>query len=426
MLSQIRKASHNIIFKILLIIIVLAFIIWGIGDVFNKDANPDVVTFSKANNISKNEFIQVKESEINRIRKIPNLNLSYEDLDKINIDGIILSKLIREHLLEQLAHEYNLKLSDDIIFEFIKNSNYFHNKEGQFDIEILKNALKNSNMTEKQYFDKLQKHYSQEIILNNFINNYYIPNIFTDDIIRVFAEKRTIQLISVDLLDKKLQSNLLPPTDKQLQEFYNNNKSKFEKPEQRNISYIILDDNYFKNKVIIDNKTLEKYYETHSDQFQERKDFASNISQIKEKYISEQVNILYNNTITLLEDEVASGSNLQEIATKLGIQLTIIDETTKKELINHQVLGKFADNIFSMQEHEISYPIEASTSSLIMVNIHKITPSKVEELNQIQNLVYQEWVKYTIRNKNLILLQDFLQTTDANNFINDAKKINLH
>ncbi|WP_109234502.1 SurA N-terminal domain-containing protein [Orientia tsutsugamushi] len=421
MLNKLRTASHSIAFKILILILILASVFWSIGTMFHSNNNSsDIVTFTKAKNITKSEFMQALKLAMHQIPQNSDQNL----LTQNNIRELVLSNLISTHVLEQLAHEYNLTLSTAAVFKFIQNSKAFNNNQN-FDINIFRNILKNLHISEPQYFDQAAKQQLSEILLCQFINNNYVPSILTKNIINLSAETRNIQLVSIDLQNEQLQSTLDSPSSEQLQEFYNNNQSKFEKPEQRHISYIVLDNNYFKNKVIVDNKSLEEFYRTHSDQFSEKNSFTKNIAEVREKYVNHQVDKLFNDTITLLEDEVASGSNSSEIAKMLNVKLLTLNNVTKQKLANNKILSNVADAIFALEEHETSYPLDVSSKMLIIVSIQKIIPTAVEKFDNVLNQVQEEWKKNTIRERNIELLNKFQQTTNADNFIADAKKYKL-
>ncbi|KJV57494.1 surA N-terminal domain protein [Orientia chuto str. Dubai] len=419
MLTKLRAASRSIAFKILVLILVLSSICWTIGTMLNTSDNTDIITFTRAKNITKSEFMQALKLAMSKMPQTSDQN------HLNNIQELVLNNLINAHVLEQVANDYNLVLSTLAISKFIQNSKVFNNNDQHFDINIFKSMLKSLNISEDQYLKQAARQQLSEIISHHFIDNNYVPRTLAQNIINLSAETRNIQLVSIDLENEQLQSSLVSPTNEQLQEFYNNNKSKFEKPEQRHIRYIVLDYNYFKNKIVIDNKLLEEFYQTYSDQFQEKSNFANNIAEVKEKYISYQMNKLFTDTMTLLEDEVASGSNLSEIAKMLNVKVLTLSNITKKKLSSNRILGNVTDAIFSLQEHETSYPLDISSRMLVVINIQKIIPSTVEEFDNIRNDVQEEWKKNTIKKLNLELIHKFQQTTNADNFITEAKKYKL-
>ena len=123
MLNSIRNFSKTIWAKIILIILIIPFIFWGMGDVFRKGGSNTVAKINKLN-ISTQNFIDHANS----------LKLSSEVIRE-NIDNSIieniLSDLIGQNLLSLEAKKLNLEISDSSLSEIIKNDQKFGGRSAQ-------------------------------------------------------------------------------------------------------------------------------------------------------------------------------------------------------------------------------------------------------------------------------------------------------
>ena len=116
MLNSIRNFSKTITAKIFLFIVAVPFVFWGMGDVFTS-GNTNSLAKVNNENISTEDFIDhINELNINQ-------NLIKDRIDE-NILEEILSRLISNKLIELEIKETNLVISDKILAEIKKNSNF--------------------------------------------------------------------------------------------------------------------------------------------------------------------------------------------------------------------------------------------------------------------------------------------------------------
>ena len=108
MLNSIRKFSTSPYAKILLAIIILPFVMWGMGDVFRK-GNLNTIAEIENKKISTEEFAN---------------NVSKVVFQKENFDEkfeIALSNFIAKKLIDIESENYNILVSDDSLIKIIKN-----------------------------------------------------------------------------------------------------------------------------------------------------------------------------------------------------------------------------------------------------------------------------------------------------------------
>ena len=126
----------------------------------------------------------------------------------------------------------------------------------------------------------------------------------------------------------------------------------------------------------------------------------------------------------LLDDEVASGLSIEEIARKFAItpqEFKDIDAACLAEkfgLINQA-------GIFNLSLDEVSYPIVLDDSKIILIENKLITPGRVPIFEDVIDEVKLECNKILIDEKLKTKLQYIYQNANADNFKYLAKQENL-
>ena len=107
MLSNIRNFSKTIFAKILLVIIIIPFVFWGMGGIFNSGNTNNIVKLNN-HSISTQDFINYINNS-----KIDSKKLK-ENIDK-NILEEILSSLISKTILDMEIKRLNLILTNNLL-----------------------------------------------------------------------------------------------------------------------------------------------------------------------------------------------------------------------------------------------------------------------------------------------------------------------
>jgi hypothetical protein len=414
MLNKIRKATDSIFIRILLFIIISAFIGWGIKDVLQGGHSSSIVSFTHADSISEKDFESTLHRYINNIQKQTLSSLSDEEIKKLNIKNIVLKQMINEHLLKYLASYYDLDLSPDAIVQFAKEMPEFHNEHGIFDIALFKANFRNSKYQEEEFLRKLKTNILTNNVTSIFLESFKTPNIMSKNLVDYLSETRYIDIVEMNL--EYIANNFIIPTPNvdELKEFYNKNISLFQIPEMRKISYIEIDLKKIENNIIIENSELLNFYNQNKETFgnksfnESKDDILLFIKKQKsEKYISD--------LIRNLDDSVAGGMSLNEISQNFKFEIITIDYLSQKELDFKNIdIRNFNKNIFETNLNEVSYPVELQDKNKIFLyQIDGIRTSHIEKFEDSKDKISLLWQKEYLSKENLKFLEE-----NKNNFLN--------
>ena len=111
MLRSVRKFSSSPYAKIFLAIVILPFIFWGMGPVFQDGNQNTIVTIGK-NKISKEEFINYVKY---------NSQISEEEMLNENLMQELLYNFVGIKLMNMEIENFDIQLSENALSKIIKN-----------------------------------------------------------------------------------------------------------------------------------------------------------------------------------------------------------------------------------------------------------------------------------------------------------------
>jgi peptidyl-prolyl cis-trans isomerase D len=213
MLSSIRKFSKTIIAKIFLVIIIIPFVFWGMGGVFNSGNTNNVAKLNDYN-ISTQDFIDFINNS-----KIDSKTLK-ENIDK-NILEEILSNLISRTMLDMEIKNLNLFLSEDSLAYAIRNNKNFSDETKKFSRIKYEKFLLSQNLAATE-FEKKYKNAELKKKLFSYISGGIKAPIFLTN--RSFLEQTSkLEISFFSLKDKyKKKENI---TDKEVKSFIKENEN---------------------------------------------------------------------------------------------------------------------------------------------------------------------------------------------------------
>ncbi|HJK87075.1 MAG TPA: SurA N-terminal domain-containing protein [Candidatus Megaira endosymbiont of Nemacystus decipiens] len=408
MISKFRKSANNIFVQLFLALIAFSFV--GIGAVAYMKGNSQgyVVTFSNAKSISAEEFYQVKKNIINNLQQNSGIEFNQETIADLNIDYMVLTHLINKSMVGYLADLYNLDVSDKKVVEYIKKNPAFHDDQGQFDIDRFKASFRNSTALQQKYLENEKYKVIESIIFDIFRDSLIISELQLNNLTDKIAEKKVVDIVSMDLYKKRAGHDITEITEEELYNFYKKNTDKFTNPEKRKFQYLKIDKNFIQKKIEYSQKDLNNYFVEHIDDF-ESENFNDVKSEVEESYLQDRMLKFLNELCKNLEEDIAYGMEIGEIASKYELKIHNVDGLSYVQMSSSKNTDylEIADVLFDMEKDELSYPIEIEDKSeIIIVHLRDIAPTKLEKFEQVKEAIRHEISLSRIANDNMKYFSD--------------------
>lgn len=371
MLEALRKGSGNIIVKTLLLVVVLSFIIWGVGDMFRGRVGSTVAEVGHAS-VSLKEYDSILRREIQRIQTMSGGAVTSEQIMAMQVDRMVLNQLINARLVDLEARSLGLRVGKDLVQEQVVKDPSFKDAEGNFDKNRFLSLLRANDFSESTFVDLVKKGMVADFLVDALTATPIRLSAVANALYAFRNETRKIDLLTLTAENVPLDS-LPGATDAELLEYYNKHKDMFSVPEYRAVSYVTLKTDDVTSTMAIDEGELQKIYDAHKAEYQvpERR-AVDNILFDSEEKAKEAWDRLNKQEDFYAVAEALTG------AEKADIELGLI----KKE----DLLKDTADVVFSLQSNSYSAPVKGAFGWYIF-RVREIVPAKEQSFEEVRDQI---------------------------------------
>tara|TARA_B100001996_G_scaffold103858_1_gene78086 strand:+ start:1192 stop:2616 length:1425 start_codon:yes stop_codon:yes gene_type:complete len=214
MLNNIRNFAKTKLAGVLVAILIVPFVLWGMGGVFSGG--------------NKNNIVKINNENISTLDFQKHLNSSNVDLEKIkknidkNIIEEILGELISKKMLSMEIDDLKLIVTDKILNKKIKKNESFLDEDNKFSRIKYEKFLLSNKITAPSFESRLKKRELEKDLFNYLGGGLYSPLFLVDKNYKEQTKKITINYINLTNIYKKKDSF----TNKEIQKFVEENKDK--------------------------------------------------------------------------------------------------------------------------------------------------------------------------------------------------------
>ena len=260
MLDLLRRNASGPFGLTLIILLVLAFSVWGIGDIFR---NYDVGTLARIGDreVDSQEFLFRYNREINRISNELERFVSNEEARDSGIDIQILTNLLVEKTLNSSADKMKLRPSDNSLTERLKNTSSFRNAFNQFDKNVFNQVLRQNGITEDLFFSMERDSIAQAQIYRALFENLNISKEFSNLIHRFQNEDRSVEYLVLNINTENVDSYEI--NNQELLNYYNNNKDNYKSESKRDFTLLTLLKSEISSLIEVQEDIIKEIYENN-------------------------------------------------------------------------------------------------------------------------------------------------------------------
>lgn len=233
MLDILRRGANTLWVKILLVVLVVSFAVWGIGDFTGGGA--DSVAKVGGEDISRARFEENVRKEIAKNPAIDPQLARY----------FVLQTMIRDSLINQFIDQLGLRLSDKVVVDSLHRYAAFYDETGAFDLTRFHTILNQNGLTEKMFLDMIEKEEIKKIVQEALVLLPPVSPTMVDYLFRYQYEKRQLDMLSIPHDHVK---NVPEPTDADLVTLHEQQPEIFQAPEFRTIRYAYINCNTVEKK----------------------------------------------------------------------------------------------------------------------------------------------------------------------------------
>ena len=387
MLQKLRSSVSGIFGIGLIILLVVAFAVWGIADSFTTLSN-NVIARVGNNTIERIEYRLRFTQQLQALSRELEQPISLEQARALGVDTQVLRTMIGMAALNNATSDMGLAIGDDAVARSIILDPAFSGPNGKFDETVFRNVLSRNGLNEKLFTKDQRDFATRKQLLEALSDNAVVPAALVDRLYDYVLEKRVVKYI---IVNESAVGEIGAPSEEELIEFYEQSQLRFAEPERRSATILSIEPERFAESIKVSEEDIQTEY-----------DFRAREYQIPEKREIDQLVLADSESIEIARDMIQNGKSFVEIVNATGQNLdnTDLGLVTKNEIIAIEL----ADAAFALNAGEMSGILEGPLGSVIM-RTRSITPSETIQLSDVRNEI-EEWLIESRASEELVVFSE--------------------
>jgi peptidyl-prolyl cis-trans isomerase D len=377
MLQGLRNASQNwlgrTLMALILGVIVFAFAIWGIGDIFRGFGTSKLAQVGSID-ISTQDYRAAYQNELQRIQRQARRAITNDEARAIGLDREVLSRLVTQAALDQKARQLGLAMAEEDLAKAILNDPSFKGLNGQFDRNRFTNALRDFGYSERTFANERRQDYLRQEILQAVAGNLVVPDAMLEAINRYRNETRSVDYV---VLPPSAAGEIAAPSQEVLQKYFDEHKQTFRAPEYRRLVTLAVTPATAVNPESIADADAQKLYEGQK---------AARFSTPERRNIQQ----------IIFPDEAAAAEASAKIKAGAGFDSVAADRKLTEKDIDLGLLQKsdiadqaLANAAFALPQGGVTDPVKTAFGFAIL-RVTKIEPGSTKPLAEVSTDLKRE------------------------------------
>src|ERR1700727_1873806 len=241
MLESMRKASQGAVGKAIMTVvmglIIVSFVIWGVGDML-RGFSPSTVASVGSARISAQGYRVAYDRAIQQYQRRFRRPFTNEEARQVGLDRSVLQQLLNEAEVDEEARNLGLGFSDEALREVITSNPSCQDKAGAFDPARLASALRDMDMNERGFVSEVRQQVLRQFIVGALATGVTAPKAEVTAEADYQGQTRSADTF---LLPASAAGDVPAPSEEALKTFYNDRKSSYRAPEYREMTILALE-----------------------------------------------------------------------------------------------------------------------------------------------------------------------------------------
>lgn len=369
MITAFRRYLDTWVVRGFFMIMVAAFVLWGVGDVVRTVGTSTWVAKVDGRTIEGPAFqAEFQRAMAQASRDLPSGQEASAELRR-KVGNDTLQQMITQLALDQELTDLRIVAPDEAVRDQVMAMPAFRGPDGKFNRQTFEAVLRNNGLTEQRFLDLMRTDIRQRQLLGAISAGATAPALEIGPIFALEFEKR-----SADMAEFPIAASATPPApdDATLQRWYDNHPDSYATPEFRRIKAIELSPQTLAKDITVSDADLQAAYnQRRSDYVTEAKRSAQVITAPDEAKAS------------ALADKWRAGADwaaIQQAAQADGASAVQLDDATET-LFPDPDLGKA---VFSASADAVSAPVKGALGWFV-VKVTKITPGVTKTLADVKD-----------------------------------------
>lgn len=406
MLSQVRNTLKGPIAWIVVILLILAFALWGVPNVTQLMASNSTVTVGNEN--FSQQYVQ---NEFNTLYQRQNResggSLTREAAIASGLPGQVVDTIATQSVLAQYAKKMNLAIPRQAVRDYIQDSEVFKNPAtGEVDRTTFESILQQNGYTVESFERRVKEDLTRSQLIDALAAAGPAPVPFTRPIILRETERRRIAYLTVT---DEMAGVAAEPGPDDLQKFYEENESVFTAPEYRTFDLLLLHNEDFREQLEAPEEELRRLYEAGKERLYDKPERRTIYQLTYETEAEARAAVA----------ALRSGTPFENIAEEKGVSLeaATFTDAQKRDLLDPTVANAaFAEGL---EVGSIVDPVR-SLFGWTIVQIAGITPAETTTFEEVRGQIESDYLEQDVRRRMLDAIDEIEEVRDTGAELADA------
>lgn len=384
-MRKFRKYFGYVIMALLMGMLMISFAFWGIGDMLRAGGGTTEVAHVGGTHVPVYGWVGGTSVSVTEVRDLFNRQLQQierqtgqrpepEQALRYGIHLRALEDVVQRAVIDNAVQQYGIVVGDNEIRAAIARKPEFFGTSGAFDPILYKNRLQSARIPEADYVADIRREIASGQLLGAIHTKDLSPKTVRDDIFKMEGEKRVVETVYIP---DTIIATVPKPTPEQLNIYFEANKLKFQIPEYRAFSYVLMTVDDVMDQVKVTPEQVKQEYDARQAEFgaPEKRDVDQAMADSEDK--AKKI-IAAAQGGKSLEDATKEVTGNADGVIKLGSIL-------KKDL----PAGALADGVFAAPQGLDPNPIK-SPLGWHVVRINKIDAGKVTSFDEVKDKLAQD------------------------------------
>ncbi len=376
-----------ILWFVVFVFVLLVFVDWGSGRGSSRGMAGVAAQIGDVS-ISEAAFLHEMKSTEARFRDM--YGQQYDQIrDKLDLGSITIQNLVDRELLLQIARSMGLHVTDQELLDRILSFDVFRRQDGTFVGPELYARILRSNQTTPEEFEASLR---QDLLLMKLNQAVTTGLVVPDEAVEREYERRNEKASFAALFVPVGRAEAgVQVSDDQARAYYDAHKDEFERPDQRRLRYLLVDNTRLRRTLDITDAQIQEYYQSHQDEFKQGEEVKARHILIRPE---SQDDAGWQAALTKAQEvyrkATAPGADFAALAREYS------DDTGSKEkggdlgwFGKGRMVPAFEKAAFSLEPGQVSEPVRSQFGyHIIEVEDHR--PARLQPLSEVREQVRQK------------------------------------
>ena len=267
MLQALRNGTKSNLMRAFLLVLVVGFGMWGIGDIFRSSPNDeDAITVDNIT-VSANEVAIT----FDRARRFYYPGLNNNEAIATGLMDQIIAELIERSLFEAEAARLGLTVTRDMAKQSLRTNPLFQDASGNFNPLLMRDILARRGISEDQLIADIGYAEKRNQVIAAIASGAEYSPVLADSMAKWLAQQRQIHFAAIAISPDQVTD----PDQATLSGWYRDNQDIFDAPTMRSVTAVILSPDHYLQNIVVSQTELENAFEERKSAFSvpERRDF---------------------------------------------------------------------------------------------------------------------------------------------------------